>query len=63
MELATRIGSLALVASLSGVPAAATVRPGEDAPMYVAVDENMQLVDMADFIDGTPLVFLYGSAT
>ena len=63
MELTTRIGSLALVATLSGTPVAATVREGDDAPMYIAVDENMQLIDMAEFIDGTPLVFLYGSAT
>jgi len=40
-----------------------TLRVGDQAPMFVTVDEHMQLTDMADFIDGTPVVFLYGSAT
>lgn len=39
------------------------VEPGDQAPLFVSVSENMEQVDMADFIDGTPLVFLYGSAT
>jgi len=39
------------------------VQPGDQAPLFVSVSENLDQVDMADFIDGTPLVFLYGSAT
>jgi hypothetical protein len=31
--------------------------------MFVSVSAAMEPVDLADFIDGTPLVFLYGSAT
>jgi len=36
---------------------------GDQAPMFRGVDQNMRLVDMADFVDGTPLLFLYTSAT
>ena len=39
------------------------VQPGDRAPLFVSVSEDLRAVDMADFIDGTPLVFLYGSAT
>ena len=39
------------------------VQPGDQAPLFVSVSENLDQVDMSDFIDGTPLVFLYGSAT
>ena len=40
-----------------------SVGPGDPAPMFTALTENLVPVDMADFIDGTPLVFIYGSAT
>ena len=43
--------------------AGSQVLPGDQAPMFRGVDENMRLVDMADSIDGTPLLFLYTSAT
>ena len=43
--------------------ALSAVRPGDPAPLFVSVSENLDQVDMADLIDGTPLVFLYGSAT
>jgi len=39
------------------------VLPDDQAPMFRGVDENMRLVDMADFVDGRPLLFLYNSAT
>jgi hypothetical protein len=39
------------------------VRAGSQAPMFRGVDENMRLIDTADFVDGTPLLFLYTSAT
>ena len=39
------------------------VRAGNQAPMFRGVDENMRLIDTADFVDGTPLLFLYTSAT
>lgn len=38
------------------------VLPGEQAPLFRGVDEYMRLVDMADFVDGTPLLFLDTSA-
>ena len=53
-----------ILSLMTGVPLAQTqVLPGEQAPMYRGVDENLNPVDMADFIDGTPLLFLYTSAT
>jgi hypothetical protein len=58
--------TLAVVATVWLVNATAvadTLRVGDPAPMAVSVDEHMQLLDMAEFIDGTPLVLLYGSAT
>ena len=56
--------SCVLAAAIGGAHAAdGQVFRGDRAPMYRAVDENMRLVDMADFIDGTPLLFLYTSAT
>jgi len=54
MMLATVIG-----AHIAG----SQVLPGDQAPMFRGVDENMRLVDMADFVDGTPLLFLYTSST
>ena len=39
------------------------VQVGSQAPMFRGVDENMRLIDTADFVDGTPLLFLYTSAT
>ena len=42
---------------------AAEVGVGERAPLFVSLDENMQEVDMADFIDGRPLVLAVGSAS
>ena len=43
--------------------AGSQVLPGDQAPMFRGVDQKMHLVDMADYIDGTPLLFLYTSAT
>jgi hypothetical protein len=44
-------------------PAGSQVRAGDQAPMFQAVDQHMRNIDMADYIDGTPLLFLYTSAT
>jgi hypothetical protein len=33
------------------------------APLFATVDENMQPIDMADLIDGKPLVLTVGSAS
>ncbi len=33
------------------------------APLFISVDENMRRIDMADAIDGRPLVFWATSAT
>lgn len=53
-----------MVGCLLMIPVArAGVQPGDPAPLFVSVSENLDQVDMADFIAGTPLVFLYGSAT
>jgi hypothetical protein len=54
---------LAGVVLLAMVSPAMAQLPGSNAPMHVSVGEDMQLVDLAEFIDGTPLVFVYGSAT
>lgn len=64
MDRSTLAGSCLVVATFVGAqPAECQTYRGDQAPMYQAVDENMRLVDMADFIDGTPLLFLYTSAT
>jgi len=44
---------------VSGTP----VRQDEPAPLFRTVDENMQPIDMADLIDGKPLVLTVGSAS
>ena len=43
--------------------AGAYVGVGDDAPMFASLDENMQPVDLADLIDGRPLVLVVGSAS
>ncbi len=43
--------------------AGAYVGVGDDAPMFASLDENMQPVDLADLIDGIPLVLVVGSAS
>jgi len=48
---------------LSASIAHSTIQPGDTAPLFLSVSEDLRAVDMADFVDGTPLVFLYGSAT
>jgi hypothetical protein len=64
MATTHRIGgaSLAIVLATAQL-AGAQVREGDQAPMFQAVDQHMRNIDMADFIDGTPLLFLYTSAT
>ena len=55
---------MAIAGCLLSAPALfSAVEPGDAAPLFVSVSDEMDPVDMADFIDGTPLVFLYGSAT
>lgn len=48
-----------------GFPVAAHAQDhiGDPAPLFVSVDENMRRIDMADAIDGRPLVFWATSAT
>ena len=55
-------GILFLTTVVGGNIAGAQVAVGDQAPMFRGVDENMHLVDMADFVDGTPLLFLYTSS-
>ena len=61
----SRIRPLLLVLVLVSVanPALSSVRAGDEAPLFVSVDYNMQNIDMADLIDGTPLVYVQTSAT
>ncbi len=55
---------IAAAAALSlAVSATAQVHQGEFAPLFVSVDQNMRRIDMADAIDGRPLVFWATSAT
>ncbi len=56
-------GVMVLTTVVGAHVAGSQVLPGDQAPMFRGVDENMRLVDMADFVDGTPLLFLYTSAT
>ena len=56
------IPALVIVTALAA-PALAQVREGDQAPLFLSVDDKMRTIDMADFVDGTPMVFLYGSAT
>jgi hypothetical protein len=56
-------GVMVLAAVVGAHVAGAQVVAGDQAPMFRGVDENLRLVDMADFVDGTPLLFLYTSAT
>jgi hypothetical protein len=54
----------ALVATtLLASPAFSEIGEGNLAPLHSSVDEKMRTIDMTDFVDGVPLVFLYGSAT
>ena len=54
----------ALAAIVSIAPlVSAEVREGDVAPLHRSVDDKMRAIDMADFVDGVPLIFLYGSAT
>ena len=36
---------------------------GDQASLFASVDENMERVDMADMIDGKPLVLVVSSAS
>ena len=36
---------------------------GQEAPLFAGFDQNMEPVDMADMIDGRPLVLIVGSAS
>ncbi len=63
MLRAVLIGGSVLAVVLGAAVAESQVLPGEQVPLYQGVDENGRLVDMADFIDGTPMLFLYTSAT
>jgi len=57
-------GATLILATVMGVQVAGSQTVvGDQAPMFRGVDQNMHLVDMADYIDGTPLLFLYTSAT
>ena len=44
-------------------PAQADLGVGDEAILYVSVNEDMEPVDMADMVDGRPLVLLTGSAS
>jgi hypothetical protein len=57
-------GATLILATVMGVQVAGSQTVvGDQAPMFRGVDQNMRLVDMAEYIDGTPLLFLYTSAT
>jgi hypothetical protein len=43
--------------------ASSQVQEGSRAPLFRGVDQNMRPIDTSDFVDGTPLLFLYTSAT
>ncbi len=57
------VGFVFLTTVIGTQSAYSQVQAGSQAPMFRGVDENMRLIDTADFVDGTPLLFLYTSAT
>ena len=57
--ICTALAAMAFTAPL----VSAEVGEGDVAPLHRSVDDKMRAIDMADFIDGAPLIFLYGSAT
>jgi len=57
------VGFLFLTTLVGTQTAYSQVQEGSQAPMFRGVDQNMRLIDTADFVDGTPLLFLYTSAT
>ena len=57
------VGVLFVTTVVGAQLADSQVQAGSQAPMFRGVDENMRLIDTADFVDGTPLLFLYTSAT
>ncbi|MBW2262359.1 MAG: hypothetical protein JRG91_10340 [Deltaproteobacteria bacterium] len=58
-------GSLGLALALLAhpIPAGADLGVGDAAILYTSVNEDMEPVDMADMIDGRPLVLLTGSVS
>ena len=60
---ASVVWSLAAALTASASWAQRGLDPGEQVPLLVSIDHNMRRIDMADMLDGTPLVLLYGSAT
>lgn len=59
----TLIAAAATAALGLAVTGTAQVHEGDFAPLFVSVDQNMRRIDMADAIDGRPLVFWATSAT
>jgi len=57
------VGFVFLTTVVGAQTAYSQVQEGSQAPMFRGVDQNMRLIDTADFVDGTPLLFLYTSAT
>ncbi len=49
--------------SSGGDSSASALKAGDQAILFKSVDENMNPVDMADMINGKPLVLLTGSCT
>lgn len=52
-----------LLAGVWSLPAWAELQEGEKAELFRTVDENLQPVDMAQLVDGLPLVLLVGSCS
>ena len=58
--------AMALVPGLFSLAAGqvfADLSVGDDATLFQSIDENMEPVDMADMIDGKPLVLVVSSAS
>ncbi len=55
--------SVGVIALMGGGQVEAAIHPGEQAPLFSSVNENLQPVDMADTIKGRPLVLAVGSAS
>jgi hypothetical protein len=63
MQRRVVVGLSAAAALLLGSTALAEVGVGDSAPMFETVNEDMQPIDMADYIDGKPLAMCVGSAS
>ena len=57
------LAALLLAGTSISDPALADAELGQEAPLFASIDEDLNPVDMADLIDGKPLVLVVSSAS